>query len=84
MFRRFTSNGEYPICSWLVAHSYAKAGYYFDTDPSAADPDDIWDFVDKKPEYYERIIELGPMSRFAGRPGSTIGFCTAGGEPSVK
>ena len=64
VFRRFTGNADYPICSWLVAHSYAEAGYYFGTDPSAANPDDIWDFVDEKPEYYQRIVELGPMTRF--------------------
>lgn len=69
VFRRFTSDGDYPICSWLVAHSYAKAGKDFGVSSGAADPDDIWDFVDKEPEYYERIVELGPMSRFVGRPG---------------
>lgn len=62
VFRRFTSDSRYPICSWLVAHAYAKAGYFFGTDPGAADPDHIWDFVDKKPGYYERIMELGSLS----------------------
>jgi len=62
VFRRLTSDSRYPICSWLVAHAYAKASYTFGTDPGAADPDDIWDFVDKKPEYYQRIVELGPLS----------------------
>ena len=65
VFRRLTSDSRYPICSWLVAHAYAKAGYTFGTDPGAADPDDIWDFVDKKPEYYQRIVELGPLSLFS-------------------
>lgn len=69
VFRHLTSNGDYPICSWLVAHSYAKIGKHFGVPPGAADPDDIWDFVDKRTEYYERIIELGPMSRFAAIPG---------------
>ncbi len=66
VFRRLTSDSRYPICSWLVAHAYAKADYTFGTDPGAADPDDIWDFVDKKPGCYERIVELGPLTRFIG------------------
>ena len=49
VFRRLTQNGKYPICSWLVAHAYSKAGKHFGVDPGAAQPDDIWDFVtDKK------------------------------------
>jgi cell wall-associated NlpC family hydrolase len=64
-FRRLTSSGNYPICSWLVAHAYAEAGYTFGTDPGAADPDDIWDFVTKKPGHYECIIELGSLSRLS-------------------
>jgi len=63
-FRRLTSSSRYPICSWLVAHAYSKAGKHFGVSPGVADPDDIWDFVDGKPKYYERIVELGPMTRF--------------------
>ena len=65
VFRRLTSDQRYPICSWLVAHSYSKAGKHFGVAPGAADPDDIWDFVVKRTDIYEPIIELGSLSRFA-------------------
>jgi len=65
VFRRLTQNGDYPICSWLLAHAYAKAGYDFGQPPGAADPDDIWDFVTEKSEYYECIVKLGSLTRFA-------------------
>jgi len=61
VFRRLTSDSRYPICSWLVAHAYAAADKHFGVSPGAADPDDIWDFVNKKPGYYERIVELGSL-----------------------
>jgi len=64
LFRRLTNDPRYPICSWLVAHSYSKAGKYFGVAPGAADPDDIWGFVDKRTDIYEPIIELGPLTRF--------------------
>lgn len=64
VFRRFTQNGDYPICSWLVAHAYSKAGYHFGKPAGAADPDDIWDFVDRRTDYYEKIVPLGPLTRF--------------------
>jgi hypothetical protein len=63
-FRRLTSDPRYPICSWLVAHSYSKAGKHFGVAPGAADPDDIWDFVVKRTDIYKPIIELGSLSRF--------------------
>jgi len=63
VFRRLTQNGDYPICSWLVAHAYAKAGYNFGVEPGAADPDDIWDFVDERTDYYDCIVPLGPLDR---------------------
>ncbi len=50
-FRRLSRSDSYPICSWLVAHSYAKAGKYFGVDPGAASPDDIADFVEKSHHY---------------------------------
>jgi len=65
VFRRLTQDGRYPICSWLVAHAYAKAGFTFGVAPGAANPDDIWDFVNAMPEYYERIVRLGPLARSA-------------------
>ena len=60
-FRWFARNGNYPICSWLVAHAYGEAGYDFGVPREAANPDDIWDFVNDHPNYYEEIVELGPM-----------------------
>jgi len=33
VFRRLTSDPRYPICSWLVAHSYSKAGKHFGVAP---------------------------------------------------
>jgi hypothetical protein len=55
----------YPICSWLVAHSYSQAGKHFGVAPGAADPDDIWDFAVKQTDIYEPIIELGSLTQFA-------------------
>ena len=60
-FRWFARNGNYPICSWLVAHAYGEAGYDFGVPREAANPDDIWDFVNDHPNYYEEIVELGLM-----------------------
>lgn len=57
-FRRFTNNGIYPICSWLVAHAYSKAGKHFGCDPGAAEPDDIWDFVTGNTDKYKEIYPL--------------------------
>lgn len=58
VFRRITRNGDYPICSWLVAHAFAKVGKDFGVHPGAANPDDIWDFVVEHPEVYEGIHPL--------------------------
>ena len=66
-FRRFARNGNYPICSWLVAHAYGEAGYDFGVEVGEANPDDIWDFVRSHPQYYDEIVSLGPMTRFAGK-----------------
>ena len=60
VFRRLTNDERYPICSWLVAHSFAKAGKYFGVKPGAAEPDDIWDFVTQNPKKYK---EMFPLSR---------------------
>ena len=65
VFRRLTSDPRYPICSWLVAHSYSEAGKHFGVAPGAADPDDIWDFIVKRTDIYESIIDLGSLARFA-------------------
>ncbi len=70
VFRRLARNGNYPICSWLVAHAFAKAGKNFGVAPGAANPDDIWDFVQANPDKYERIHPLERIwSEPAGEPG---------------
>jgi len=61
VFRRLASNGDYPICSWLVAHSFSKAGKYFGVEPGAASPDDIWDFVSSHKDIYECVHKLKPL-----------------------
>lgn len=58
VFRKITQNRDYPICSWLVAYAFAKAGKTFDVQPGAAQPDDIWDFIQKNPEKYRLIHPL--------------------------
>jgi hypothetical protein len=63
-FRRLTNNADYPICSWLVAHSYSKVGKHFGVAPGAANPDDICDFVAKRKDIYRCVMKLGPLSRF--------------------
>lgn len=57
-FRRLTNDEKYPICSWLVACAFAKAGKYFDVEPGAAEPDDIWDFVTRHTDKYSEIHPL--------------------------
>lgn len=42
LFRRVAAMDKYPICSWVVACAYAKAGKNFGVAPGAATPDDIW------------------------------------------
>ncbi len=61
VFRRFTNDDDYPICSWLVAHAYKAAGEGFGVEPGAANPDDIWDYVSEHPDDYERVRELRPI-----------------------
>jgi hypothetical protein len=61
VFPFFARNGKFPICSWLVAHAFAKAGKFFGVRPGAAIPDDIWDFVSKSPERYEQVRQLQPI-----------------------
>jgi hypothetical protein len=58
LFRRIVPDGKYPICSWLVAHSFSKAGKHFGVNPGAATPDDIWDFIEYNPDKYEEIHPL--------------------------
>lgn len=63
VFRRLTRQDRYPICSWLVAYSFAAAGKYFGVEPGAADPDDIWDFVRAHPDAYREIVPLHRLGR---------------------
>lgn len=62
VFRRLARMDKYPICSWLVAHSFAKAGKYFGVPPGAASPDDIWDFIQKRPDIYTEIYPLNLLT----------------------
>ena len=65
VFRRLTKEDRYPICSWLVAHSFAAAGKHFGVEPGAATPDDIWDFVVAHPDVYREIL---PLARLVSGP----------------
>ena len=62
VFRRLANMDKYPVCSWVVAFSFKKAGKYFDVEPGAATPDDIWDFIQRKPEIYEEVYPLKPLA----------------------
>ncbi len=62
VFRRLIRAEDYPICSWLVAWAYQKAGRNFGVPPAAASPDDIWDYVRGHPEAFEEVVALGPLA----------------------
>ncbi len=57
LFRRLAGN-RYLICSWLVAHSFRKAGLFFGVEPGEAQPDDIWDFIQESPDRYREVRPL--------------------------
>ena len=61
LFRRLGWMDRYPICSWLVAHSFKKAGLSFGVTAGQATPDDIWDFVNSKKKLFWRIRGLWPI-----------------------
>ncbi len=61
VFRRMARSERYPICSWLVADAFKKAGKHFGVAPGAASPDDIWDFIQAHPDIYEMIHPLKPL-----------------------
>jgi hypothetical protein len=61
VFRRLANNGDYPICSWLVAHAFGEAGLHFGVEPGAAEPDDIWDFVTEHKDKYACVHPLAPL-----------------------
>ena len=58
VFRRLGRMNRYPICSWLVAHCYAKVGRNFGVKPGAASPDDIWDWVTDPNRGYACVRDL--------------------------
>jgi hypothetical protein len=61
-FRRLVPNGRYPICSWVVADAFAKVGKNFGVPPGAAQPDDIWDFVNsRRHDHYVQVFPLGRL-----------------------
>ena len=64
VFRRFTRDDQYPICSWVVAYAFEKARReYFDINPGRADPDDIWDCVtDTTTGRFEEVRSLAPLT----------------------
>lgn len=57
IMRRLCFIDKYPICSWVVAFSYAKVGYRFGVNPQIATPDDIWDWVTQNENWTE--IKVG-------------------------
>jgi len=63
VFRRLVPGKRYPICSWLVADAFAKAGKYFGVDPGAAEPDDIWDYVTSLE--HGHYVQVYPLRRLA-------------------
>ena len=54
---------RYPICSYLVARAFGKAGLDFGVHENLATPDDMWDFCQSRPDKYELIFPLGPLVR---------------------
>ena len=61
VFRRLAVKDNYPICSWVVAHAYKKAGKHFGIEARAASPDDIWDFVTTNQDKYAEVRPLSPL-----------------------
>ncbi len=58
IFRRLTNSDNYPICSWVVAHSYKAADKNFGCDACKANPDHIWDFCVNNPDKYSNVFQL--------------------------
>ncbi len=63
VFRRLTRSDKYPICSWVVAQSFARVNKFFRVDPGAASPDDIHDFVIQNPDRYREIRKFTSQHR---------------------
>ena len=57
-FRRMVRAEDYPICSWVVAWAYQKTGRGFGVPAAAADPDDIWDYIQSHRDEYDEILPL--------------------------
>lgn len=68
LFRRLADNGDYPICSWLVAHAFDEAGKNFGVARGAAQPDDIWDFVTGNTDKYECLHPLARLREDEAAP----------------
>jgi hypothetical protein len=69
VFRRLVPDMRYPICSWLVADAFAKAGRYFGVAPGAAEPDDIWDYVtSSKHAHYVQVYPLQKLADSESNP----------------
>lgn len=68
VFRRLADDGDYPICSWLVAHAFAEAGKNFGVEAGAAEPDDIWDFVTSHTDIYECMQPLQKLREPTQQP----------------
>ena len=63
LFRRMVPGNKYPICSWVVADAFAKAGKDFGIKVGMATPDDIWDFIEENPDKYTEIYPLKPLQQ---------------------
>ena len=61
-FRRLARWKKYPICSFVVADSYAAKGYTFGVAPGEAQPDDIWDYV-MNSDNYTVVRPMAPLQR---------------------
>ena len=59
--RRLFFLNNYPICSWLVAQCYAMIGITFGVRPGAAEPDDIWDYIQANRAMF---TEVSPLTYF--------------------
>lgn len=62
VFRRLTNSDDYPICSWLVDCVCGKLEVTFDVPAGAANPDDIWDYIQAHPEEFDEIMPLEPLT----------------------
>ncbi len=60
-FRRLGRLKRYPICSYLVAQSFATIGKDFGVSVGHAQPDDIWDFVESNPDKYTVVRDFRPI-----------------------